>query len=39
MKTVKIRINGETVSHPVDDRLSLTDFSRSLPADGNARGL
>ena len=28
MKTVKIRINGETVSHPVDDRLSLADFVR-----------
>jgi aerobic carbon-monoxide dehydrogenase small subunit len=28
MKTVKIRINGEMVSHPVDDRLSLADFVR-----------
>ena len=28
MKTVSIRINGETVSRPVDDRLSLADFVR-----------
>jgi carbon-monoxide dehydrogenase small subunit len=28
MKTINIRINGEKISHPVDDRLSLADFVR-----------
>ena len=28
MKTVNIRINGQAVSHAVDDRLSLADFVR-----------
>jgi len=28
MKTIDMRINGEAVSRPVDDRLSLADFVR-----------
>jgi carbon-monoxide dehydrogenase small subunit len=28
MKTVNIRLNGEAVSRPIDDRLSLADFVR-----------
>jgi carbon-monoxide dehydrogenase small subunit len=28
MKTITIRLNGETISRPVEDRLSLVDFVR-----------
>jgi carbon-monoxide dehydrogenase small subunit len=28
MKTISIRVNGEEISRPVDDRLSLADFVR-----------